>query len=59
MSLVGHQRRLKRLAAISAVTLNADIRPRCDIRRNGPLGDISPSDRNEWPRCSGRNRITP
>ena len=35
----GHSRRLKRLAATSAITLNADIRWRCNICRNGPVPD--------------------
>ena len=36
LSALGHQRRLKHLAATSAITLNADIPLRCNICRNGP-----------------------
>ena len=39
--VMGHQRRLKHLAATSAITLNADIRLRCNICRNGPNADIA------------------
>jgi hypothetical protein len=38
LSEMGHSRRLKHLAA--AITLNADIRLRCNICRNGPLCDV-------------------
>jgi hypothetical protein len=31
MSALGHERRLKHLAATSAITLNADIRLRCTM----------------------------
>ena len=46
MSEVGHSRHLKRLAATSAVTLNADIRLRCDICRNGPKPDSCTAAKN-------------
>jgi hypothetical protein len=38
---MGHSRRLKHLAATSAITLNADIRLRCSICRNGPKADVN------------------
>jgi hypothetical protein len=49
-----HERRLKHLAATSAVLLNADIRLRCNICRNGPEGDMA-TTREERPelRSSG------
>jgi hypothetical protein len=40
LSAKGHERRLKHLAATSAITLNADTRLRCNICRNGPVSDI-------------------
>jgi hypothetical protein len=39
---LGHSRHLKHLAATFAITLNADIRLRCNICCNGPRGDIQP-----------------
>ena len=37
MSHLGQSRRLKHLAATSAIALNADICLRCNICRNGPI----------------------
>jgi hypothetical protein len=37
---MGHSRRLKHPTTTSAITLNADIRLRCNICRNGPFASF-------------------
>jgi hypothetical protein len=41
----GHSRRLKHLAATSAITLNADIRLRCNICRKGPIASLRTAEK--------------
>ena len=58
MSLMGHSRRLKHLAATSAITLNAGIRLHCNICRNGPTSNIPSAGRLTQIKDPGLTRAT-